>query len=103
MEKILSEEELKKLKDDNSSQIKKVDKLISIIIISTHQKIHYSIIFKCTYKFAIVDKFLYDKYQEYKEEDISFFYCMEKKLIEIKLQVKIILKTMILLLFVKLK
>ena len=54
---------------------------MSVIFISTNQKINYSIICKNTDIFNILVSKLYEKYPEYKRPD-NFFICNGKKVDE---------------------
>ena len=53
-------------------QLEEGEKLISIIFVSSDQKVHYSIICKNTSKFSIIEGKLYEEYNDY-EEPGTFF------------------------------
>ena len=53
-------------------QLEEGEKLISIIFVSSDQKVHYSIICKNTSKFSIIEGKLYEEYNEYEELETYF-------------------------------
>ena len=48
------------------------EKMMSIILISSDETIHYSIICKKTDNFSKIEELLYEKYPEYKKKNIRF-------------------------------
>jgi len=70
--------EIKELESENPYKLKKNEKLITIIFVSSDQKIHYSLICKNTQKFAFVEQELYDIFPEYKETENFFLLNGEK-------------------------
>ena len=48
------------------------EKLISVIFVSSDQKVHYSVICKNTDKFSKIENMLYDEYPEYIESENIF-------------------------------
>ena len=53
-------------------QLEEGEKLISIIFVSSDQKVHYSIICKNTSKFSIIEGKLYEEYNDYEEPETFF-------------------------------
>ena len=53
-------------------ELEEGEKLISIIFISSGQKVHYSIICKNTSKFSIIEGNLYEEYHDYEEVETYF-------------------------------
>ena len=53
-------------------QLEEGEKLISVIFVSSDQKVHYSIICKNTSKFSIIEGKLYEEYNEYEELETYF-------------------------------
>jgi hypothetical protein len=70
--------EIKELESENPYKLKKNEKLITIIFVSSDQKLHYSLICKNTQKFAFVEQELYDIFPEYKETENFFLFNGEK-------------------------
>ena len=69
------EKEIKKLNEMKSRfpfELLENEKLMTLIIISNDQKIHYSLVCKNTQKFTIIEYKLYEKYPEYLEFE-NFF------------------------------
>ena len=67
MEEIrMKDKELNELKSKLSVDLKKDEKLMTIIFLSADENIHYSLICKNTDRFNRIEKLLYDKYPEYK-------------------------------------
>ena len=66
------EKEIKEIKSRFPFELSKNEKLISIIMVSTDQKIHHSFICKNTDKFTKVEYLLYEIYPEYMETDNYF-------------------------------
>ena len=54
------------------AQLCEGEKLISVIFVSSDQKLHYSIICKNTDKFSKIENMLYDEYPEYSEHENHF-------------------------------
>ena len=61
----------------------KNEKLMTIIFISSDQKIHYSFICKNTDKFNKIENLLYEKYPEYEESE-NYFTVNGNKIIKSK-------------------
>lgn len=72
------DEEIKELRTNITFNLKKGEKLISVIFISVDQKIHYSIICKNTDIFTNVENKLYDEYPEYRETENYFMVSGQK-------------------------
>jgi len=53
-------------------QLLEGEKLISVIFVSSDQKVHYSVICKNTDKFSKIENMLYDEYPEYIEYENNF-------------------------------
>ena len=53
-------------------QLEEGEKLISVIFVSSDQKVHYSIICKNTSKFSIIEGKLYEEYNDYEEPETFF-------------------------------
>jgi predicted RNase H-like nuclease (RuvC/YqgF family) len=53
-------------------QLEDGEKLISVIFISSDQKVHYSMICKNTTKFSIIEGKLYEEYKDYEELETYF-------------------------------
>ena len=53
-------------------QLSEGEKLLSVIFISSDQKVHYSVICKNTDKFSKIENMLYDEYPEYSECENHF-------------------------------
>ena len=53
-------------------QLSEGEKLLSVIFISTNQKVYYSVICKNTDKFSKIENMLYDEYPEYSESENHF-------------------------------
>ena len=70
--KELREKEIKSLKSAFPFEIKQGEKLMSVIFISTDQKIHHSFICKNTDIFTDLEKSLYDIFPEYAESENYF-------------------------------
>ena len=70
--------EIKELESENPYKLKKNEKLITIIFVSSDQKLHYSLICKNTQKFALVEQELYDIFPEYKETENFFLFKGEE-------------------------
>jgi len=68
------EKELKEIKSRSPFILKPGEKLMTVIIVSTDQKIHYSIICKNTDHFLDIEKLLYNEYPEYKENKNIFLF-----------------------------
>ena len=66
------EKEIKDIKSRFPFELSEGEKLISIIMVSTDQKIHHSFICKNTDKFTKVEYLLYEIYPEYMETDNYF-------------------------------
>ena len=66
------EKEIKEIKSRFPFELSENEKLISVIIVSTDQKIHHSFICKNTDKFTKVEYLLYEIYPEYMETDNYF-------------------------------
>ena len=80
MEEIKEKEnEIKELKLAFPFELKKDEKLISVIFISLDQKIHYSLICKNKDKFNILENLLYEKFPEYQESE-NYFMANGKKI-----------------------
>ena len=77
-ENIKQIKEIKELESKNPYKLKKNEKLITIIFVSSDQKIYYSLICKNTQKFAYVEQELYDIFPEYKETENFFLLNGEK-------------------------
>ena len=54
------------------TQLSEGEKLISVIFVSSDQKLHYSVICKNTDKFSKIENMLYDEYPEYIESENHF-------------------------------
>ena len=54
------------------AQLSEGEKLISVIFVSSDQKLHYSVICKNTDKFSKIENMLYDEYPEYSESENHF-------------------------------
>ena len=54
------------------AQLSEGEKLISVIFVSSHQKLHYSVICKNTDKFSKIENMLYDEYPEYSGSENHF-------------------------------
>ena len=54
------------------AQLSEREKLISVIFVSSDQKLHYSVICKNTDKFSKIENMLYDEYPEYIESENHF-------------------------------
>ena len=54
------------------AQLSEGEKLISVIFVSSDQKVHYSVICKNTDKFSKIENMLYDEYPEYSESENHF-------------------------------
>ena len=74
MLKELSEKknELKELKSYSYLKLEPGEKLMSVIFISTDQKIHHSFVCKNTDKFAKIEQLLYNEYPEYSDQENYF-------------------------------
>ena len=72
-------DELKELKEANIFNLKKGEKLMTIIFVSADQRIHYALICKNTDKFSRTEELLYEKYPEYKNRE-NFFLFNGKKI-----------------------
>ena len=59
------ENESKEFKSNFPFDLKKGEKLMTVIFQSVDQKVHYAFICKNTDKFNIIENLLYDKYPEY--------------------------------------
>ena len=68
----IKNKEIYELKSIFPYDLKKDEKLLTIIFYSVDQKIHYSLICKNTDKFNRIEEKLYDIYPEYKETE-NFF------------------------------
>ena len=66
------EKEIKEIKSRFPFELSEGEKLISIIMVSTDQKIHHSFICKNTDKFTKIEHLLYEIYPEYLETDNYF-------------------------------
>ena len=78
----LKEKEIKKLNEMKSRfpfELLENEKLMTLIIISGDQKVHYSIICKNTLKFTEIEHNLYEKYPEYLESE-NYFLAGGKKI-----------------------
>ena len=78
----LKEKEIKKLNEMKSRfpfELLENEKLMTIIIISGDQKVHYSIICKNTQKFTEIEHKLYQRYNEYLESE-NYFLANGKKI-----------------------
>ena len=78
----LKEKEIKKLNEMKSRfpfELMENEKLMTVIIISGDQKVHYSIICKNTQKFTEIEHKLYQKYKEYLESE-NYFLASGKKI-----------------------
>ena len=61
-------------KDDEIKKLKSSEeKLMTLIVISNDEIVHYSFICKNTYTFTKIEEMIYDKYPEYKKRENSFF------------------------------
>ena len=61
-----------KIISDYPVQLSEGEKLLSVIFISSDQKVHYSVICKNTDKFNKIENMLYDEYPEYSESENHF-------------------------------
>ena len=68
----LKENELKEFKSNFPFDLKKGEKLMTVIFQSVDQKVHYAFICKNTDKFNIIENLLYDKYPEYIDSENYF-------------------------------
>ena len=68
------EKEIKEIKSRFQFELSEGEKLISIIMVLTNQKIHISFICKNTDKFTKVEYLLYEIYPEYMETDNYFIH-----------------------------
>ena len=60
-------------KDDEIKKLKSSEeKLMTLIVISNDEIVHYSFICKNTYKFTKIEEMIYEKYPEYKKRENSF-------------------------------
>ena len=66
------EKEIKEIKSKLPFELSENEKLMTVIFLSTDQKIHFSVICKNTQNFNILENILYEKYPEYKESE-NFF------------------------------
>jgi len=73
------ENELKEFKLKLPFDLSKEEKIMTVIFISTEQKIHDSFICKNTMKFNVLENLLYDKYKEYRETN-NYFMCDGKNI-----------------------
>ena len=68
-------DEIKELKEiNNTFNLKKGEKLMTVIFISVDQGIHYALICKNTDKFSRIEELLYEKYPDYKKKENFFLY-----------------------------
>ena len=68
-------DEIKELKEiNNAFNLKKGEKLMTVIFISVDQGIHYALICKNTDKFSRIEELLYEKYPDYKKKENFFLY-----------------------------
>ena len=67
------DEEIKELKSNFPFEIKKGEKLLSIIIMSQDESIIHSFICKNTDQFYKIENLFYEQYQNYAETENSFF------------------------------
>ena len=77
------DEELKELKSKLPVELKKDEKLMTVIFMSDDQKIHYSLICKNTDRFNRIENLLYDEYPEYQESE-NYFTVNGNKIIKSK-------------------
>ena len=68
----LKDKKIKELNSYNTYQLKKSEKLLSIIFVTSNQKILYSLVCKNTDIFANVEQELYKIFPEYKEKENKF-------------------------------
>ena len=68
----MKDKELKELKSKLPFDLKKDEKLMTIIFLSVDEDIHYSLICKNTDRFNQIEKLLYDKYPEYQYSENYF-------------------------------
>ena len=75
MNKIIEkDEEIKQLKSVMPFEIRKGEKLISVIFRSVDQNILYSIICKNTDKFTTIENLLYEEYPKYRDSENIFLF-----------------------------
>ena len=67
------EEEIKSLKSSIPFDIKKGEKIMSVILASKNEDIYYSFICKNTDKFSKLENIFYDEYPEFTESENRFF------------------------------
>ena len=68
-------DEIKELKEiNNTFNLKKGEKLMTVIFISVDQGIHYALICKNTDKFSRIEELLYEKYPDYKQKENFFLF-----------------------------
>ena len=68
-------DEIKELKEKNNTfNLKKGEKLMTVIFISIEEDIHYALICKNTDKFSRIEELLYEKYPDYKKKENFFLY-----------------------------
>ena len=68
-------DEIKELKEiNNAFNLKKGEKLMTVIFISVDEGINYALICKNTDKFSRIEELLYEKYPDYKQKENSFLY-----------------------------
>ena len=72
-------DELNELKSKIGFDLKKEEKLMTIIFISFDEQIYYSVICKNTDKFNRIEELLYEKYPEFKISE-NYFFHQEKKI-----------------------
>ena len=73
MEKInIKDAEIQTLKKIIPFEVKDGEELLTVIIVSEDQKVHYSFICKDTEKFNIIENRLYEVYPEYIEKENYF-------------------------------
>ena len=70
----IKEKEIKDIKSVLPFELKKNDKLLSVIFFSVDQKIHYSLICKNTDKFSRIEEKLFEAFPDCQEENYYFMY-----------------------------